>query len=210
MEITLREYQKQDYTVLRDVIRKTWKYDEFAGPKTAEKLADVFLRSCLANQTFSRVAVDHGKPVGIILVKNIAEYKCPLKYKLSQYRAIASLLFSREGRKVSKIFESVNGIDKQLIRSIGKDYPAEIALFAVDASCRGKGIGKILFTSALDYLKKVNAEEFYLFTDTSCNYGFYEHQGMKRRGEMEHVFEVQGQKAKMNFFLYDSAVFYCE
>lgn len=34
------------------------------------------------------------------------------------------------------------------------------------------------------------SENFYLFTDTSCNYGFYEHQGMVRRCEKEHVFYI--------------------
>lgn len=46
-------------------------------------------------------------------------------------------------------------------------------------------------------------DEFYLFTDTSCNYGFYEHQGMVRRCEKEHMFNINGQLAKMNFFIYD-------
>ena len=42
-----------------------------------------------------------------------------------------------------------------------------------------------------------------MFTDTSCNYGFYEHQGMKRRLEKKHVFNIKGQQAVMNFFIYD-------
>ena len=39
MQITLRDYQKQDFKVLEDIIRKTWHYDEFSSPKTASKLA---------------------------------------------------------------------------------------------------------------------------------------------------------------------------
>ena len=76
-------------------------------------------------------------------------------------------------------------------------------LFAVSSSCRGKGIGKMLFQSALNYMKQEKLKEFYLFTDTSCNYGFYEHQGMKRRLEKKHVFNIKGQQAVMNFFIYD-------
>lgn len=90
-----------------------------------------------------------------------------------------SLYSSKEGRNVSKIFKSVNGIDKKLLSDNIKTYPAELALFAVSSSCQGKGIGKMLFESALEHMKNVNLKEFYLFTDTSCNYGFYEHQGMK-------------------------------
>lgn len=203
MKITFREYQKEDFKILGNIIRETWHYDEFSSPKTAVKLARVFLSSCLTNYTFSRVALLNNKPIGIILVKNIANHKCPLKYRLKQIKSILSLYLSKEGRKVSKIFENVYGIDKQLLADAGKTYPAELTLFAVDTSCQGKGVGKNLFNSALEYLNKQRINEFYLFTDTSCNYGFYEHQGMIRRCEQEHIFNIKGQQAKMNFYIYD-------
>ena len=63
MPLQLREYQKNDFIALKNIIRKTWRYDEFSSPKTASRLADVFLSSCLTNYTFSRVAVLNGKPV---------------------------------------------------------------------------------------------------------------------------------------------------
>lgn len=203
MEITLREYQKEDFKTLEKIIRETWHYDDFSSPKTAQKLARVFLSSCLTNYTFSRVALDNGIPVGIILANNKAKHKCPFGLKIQQLKAITSLFLSKEGRKVSKIFESVNDIDKQLLQDCGTKYPAELALFAVDSSCRGKGIGKLLFQSVLDYMEKQKLDQFYLFTDTSCNYGFYEHQKMIRRNEKAHRFNINGQTAKMNFFIYD-------
>lgn len=203
MKVEIREYQKQDFKALENIIRQTWSYDKFSSPKTASKLARVFLSSCLANHTFSRVAVLDGAPVGIILGKNIAAHRCPLKYRLKQIGAIISLYISKEGRNVSKIFGNVNGIDKQLLKECGKEYPAELTLFAVSSSCRGKGIGKMLFQSVLDYFKQHNLNEFYLFTDTSCNYGFYEHQKMIRRHEKKHTFRIGEQTAKMNFFIYE-------
>ena len=47
MPLQLREYQKNDFIALKNIIRKTWRYDEFSSPKTASRLADVFLSSCL-------------------------------------------------------------------------------------------------------------------------------------------------------------------
>ena len=203
MKIELREYQKQDFKALETIIRETWHYDDFSNSKTAIKLAKVFLSSCLTNYTFSRVAIVDGNVVGIILVNNIAKHKCQFSNRLLQIKSILSLYISKEGRNVSKIFGSVNGRDKQLLNENNKIYPAELALFAVSSSCRGKGIGKMLFQSALDYMKQEKLKEFYLFTDTSCNYGFYEHQGMKRRLEKQHTFNIKGQQAEMNFFIYD-------
>ena len=54
-----REFRKEDTPALEGIIRKTWNYDKFAGPKTAQKLASVFLSqpnffsgSCGKRQTY--------------------------------------------------------------------------------------------------------------------------------------------------------------
>ena len=52
MEMQIREYQKQDFQPLKEIIRSTWHYDEFSSPETASRLAEGFLRSCLTNYTF--------------------------------------------------------------------------------------------------------------------------------------------------------------
>lgn len=200
-----REFRKEDTPALEGIIRKTWNYDKFAGPKTAQKLARVFLSSCLANQTFSQVAVENGKPVGIILGKNIAVHKCPLSYRWKQICSLVSLYLTKEGRNASEIFGSVNGIDKELLATC-RPYPAELALFVISPDCRGKGVGKQLYQRFLQYLKKEHLDSFYLYTDTSCNYGFYEHQGMVRRCKKEHIFTVNQQRSKMTFFIYDCEI----
>lgn len=140
MQIELREYQKQDFKALETIIRETWHYDDFSTSKTAVKLARVFPSSCLTNYTFSRVAVVDGNVAGIILANNITKHKCPFSNRLLQIKSILSLYSSKEGRNVSKIFGNVNGIDKQLLNENNKTYPAELALFAVSSSCRGKGL----------------------------------------------------------------------
>lgn len=206
MNIELREYQKHDFKELETIVRKTWNYDQFSSPNIAAKLAKVFLSSCLTNYTFSRVALLDGVPVGIILGKAVAKHTCPLKHRLKQVGAIISLYSTKEGRNVAKIFGNVNGIDQQLIKECGKAYPAELALFAINPSCRGKGIGKLLFQSVIEYFKQNKIDEFYLFTDISCNYGFYEHQNMTRRNEKEFTFQIGEQSANMNFFIYDAFV----
>ena len=47
-------------------------------------------------------------------------------------------------------------------------------------------------------------DSFYLFTDTSCNYGFYESRGLLRRIEHTKEVFVNGEKAPMTFFIYDN------
>ena len=189
-----------------DIIKEAWNYDRLTTPKIAKKLSTLYLYSCLSNQTYTRVALENDLPIGIIMGKNAASHKCPLHYRLKLIGAIVSIYLSKEGRKVMKTFESVNHIDKDLIKEAGCTYEGEVAFFAVSSRARGKGIGKELFCSLLDYMKSQNLKNFYLFTDTSCNYGFYEHQGMLRRGKKDTTFHINGEQATMSFFLYDSQI----
>lgn len=202
-QIILREYQKADHKILENVVREAWKYDRFCSPKTATKMAKVYLNSCLTNQTFTRVAEIDGEPVGIIMGKDIRKHKCPLSLRMKWLKSIAELYISKEGREISKIFASVQGIDKELLTYCKKDYKGELAFFVISEKYRGKGLGRRLFSSVVDYMKSKDISEFYLFTDTSCNYLFYEHLGLTRRCEKKQIIDVKGQKGDMTFFVYD-------
>lgn len=203
MKTIFREYQKKDFEQLAEVIRRTWNYDKFCSGKTAEKLGKAFLSSCLTNYTYSQVAEKDGKAVGIILMKDITKHRCTAIQRFKQIKWILSLLITKEGRMACKFFKDINGIDNKLLDEMGENYQAELALFALDEKYRGEGIGKSLFDAAVAYTKKEQLKDFYLFTDTSCNYGFYEHQGMCRKGAKEYLWKLDGMKEKMTFFIYD-------
>lgn len=202
-QLILREFRKEDTEALENIVKEAWHYEEFTSPRVAKKLAAVFFHSCLANQTYTQVAVWDGAPVGVIMGKNIALHRCPPRYRLRLWRKVLSLYCSKEGRKTVKIFGSVSNIDQELLRAYGNYAQGEVAFFAVDAKLRGKGVGKKLFQSLLEYMKSQNISTFYLFTDTSCNYGFYEHQGMERKQEKEHRFQLNHKEQDMKFFLYE-------
>lgn len=201
--IILREYQETDRQVLEDIIRETWNYDRFCSPEAAAKMAKVYLNGCLANQTFTRVAVADRVPVGVIMGKNIQKHKCPIKLRMEWFRSLLSLFASKEGRQISKMFGGVEKIDRELLSACGKVYKGELAFFAISEKCRGKGLGRKLFEAAADYMKSQNISEFYLFTDTTCNYPFYEHLGLTRCCEKKHTIQVKDEKEEMTFFLYE-------
>ena len=201
--IIFRAFEESDYPALEQVIRETWCYDRFCTPQTAAQLASVYLTSCLANQTFTQVALVDNVPVGIIMGKNRATHKSSFSLQLKKIKSIVKLMISKEGRSVSKIFGCVDGIDKELLTRCPTDYQGELAFFAISQKCRGKGIGKALFQKVVEYMRSQKIQKFYLFTDTSCSYGFYEHQGMKCRQEKKHHFDVNGLPGEMTFFLYD-------
>ena len=202
-KICIREYRKTDDSALADVIREAWQYDRFCSPRTAAGLAKVYLTSCLINQTFIRVAEVDGQPAGVIMGKDIARHQCPLSLRLKWLRSIVELSLSKEARTVSRVFTRVQEIDDELLAASGKNYQGELAFFAVGADCRGKGIGKLLFEAVVEEMRSCGIPEFFLFTDTSCNYPFYEHMGLTRRCEKHWTMEMGGRREEMTFFLYD-------
>lgn len=204
--VILRELKWSDLNALENVIRKTWDYDKFATPETAGKLAKAYLSSCLANQTYTRVAEVNGVTAGVILGKNTEKHRCPLRYRWRQITALCQLLISKEGREILNFYRDVDGIDDQLLKRCGKDYQGEVSLFALSPEYRGLGIGKKLFDCLLAYMKSQSIEDFYLYTDTSCNFGFYEHQGMKRHQQHKQLVNLRGQNGNLEFYLYDMSI----
>lgn len=205
-EIIFREFKKEDSKIIEEIIIEAWHYNDLCSSKIARKMAKVFLSSCLTNQTYTQVALLNNQPIGIIMAKNSRIHRCPFKYRIKQIRDIISLYLSTEGRQTSKIFSSVNSIDEELLNECTKKYEGEVAFFAISSKARGKGIGKRMFSNMLEYMKSQNIKDFYLYTDTSCNYGFYEHQGMIKRKEKCKTFFIQGKEAKMTFFIYDYCI----
>lgn len=181
--ITLRPIRKQDYPFLEDIIRKTWKYDELSGnPKDARHMARLYLRACLRRASFSRVAIaDDGQVVGVILAAHKRPAPIPaLLRALSQFWATALLFSTKAGRQIGKGFQAFDDVDAALLTDCKRPFDAEICFFAVDECARGLGVGKKLFSAVLDFFKSEAVKSFYLFTDSSCSYPFYEKRGMQR------------------------------
>lgn len=198
--ICYREYEAEDAEFIEDIIRETWQYERFCSTKTARKLAHLYLVNCLSEQTFAQVAVSDDIPVGILLGRDLKMKPHSLWFQ--RLWASAKLLCSNEGRKVAKAFSAINDVDQQLLKESGVGYDGELVFFALNAEYRGLGIGKELFQRNLDYMRKQQLKSFFLYTDSSCNYGFYEHQGMQRCKEIKYAVPIDVVN-EMKFFLYE-------
>lgn len=201
--LIFRPYQSSDRPALTQIIRESWHYDRFASAKTAQRMARLFLDSCLANQTFTCVAERNRQPIGVIMVKNRHAHCCPLKYRLRFAASLAALLLTVEGRNILEMFRGIQAVDKTLLAESGQEYDGELAFFAIDKKSRGLGLGRQLFDRALREMRLDGLHNFYLFTDTSCNWQFYEHLGLTRRAERSQTLNVDGDRVEMTFFIYD-------
>ncbi|MEG2405733.1 MAG: GNAT family N-acetyltransferase [Clostridiales bacterium] len=199
--IEFRPIEKADYKYLEEIIKDTWGYERFCTPKTAKKLSRVFLASCLTNQTFTLVALNNQVPVGVILGKNEKKHRSKLKYQLRLITSVVGMILSKEGRQTAGVYKNIEKIDKELLAGSGTEFDGELAFFAVRSDQRGNGVGKVLFEKFKAYMQGEKTKNFYLFTDTTCNYGFYEAMGLKRLGEKKFSLKPQW-KEDIMFFIY--------
>lgn len=110
-----------------------------------------------------------------------------------------------EYRSLLQFFES-NRVYAQLKKSATVPTTDELTLLAVSAETRGTGIGKSLYHRYLAHLHEHGRDDFYLFTDSRCSYGFYEKQGMTRAGAQDMTILIDGKPEPLGVFLYAGTV----
>lgn len=202
-QLKLRPLQYQDYIQIQEIIRKVWAFDKDCSPKVAKRLARAYLAKCLTNQTFAQVAVIDNKVVGVIMGNNLNKHKSSWQYSLYAMYTNFLLLLTAEGRAVAKFFYEVEAIYRKLLRNSKYKYSAELSFFAVEPAYQGMSIGKKLYNSFKQYLQTEELTNFYLYTDSDCNFNFYEKQGLKRRKQIQTIFRLEKEIYPMHFFLYD-------
>lgn len=92
--------------------------------------------------------------------------------------------------------------DSSFSKIAGKENSFEgcIQLFIVSKESRGLGIGKKLLSYLFEYMKSREVNSMYLYTDTRCNYKFYDSQNFKFLSEKELIFDSINKK--LDVFLY--------
>lgn len=204
-QIIYRPYKKQDFGALSEIINITWEHEKNYSQSTAIRLSNAYLRICLAEQTFTQVAVCKGKAVGIIMGNNLHCTSKPLIPHLQAKKDMLILSMTSEGRRAAHFFEELDKIYGRLLSAQSRQYGGELSFFAIHPNYRGLGIGKELYYRFQNYMDSVRIEDFYVFTDTTCNYGFYEHQGMIRCGTEKITIPVNGKQSDFLFFIYENS-----
>lgn len=199
--IQFRPIVRADYDALEKIICDTWDYERFSSARAAKSLSRLNLASSLANQTYSCVAVSNGEPVGFILGKNEKTHRASPRHIMHLFISAITLLASRDGRYILKQFKGYNQINDELFSQNTHDFAGEVAFFVVRSDQRGTGVGKELFAGLQNYMKSQNISDYYLYTDSTCNYGFYEHHGLKRICEKKRRLKAYHNK-EISFFMY--------
>ena len=213
--VHIRRMTRSDYPQLVELVSQTWYADDDAdGQETpdavqdrgvASRLAAIDAQGGLARATHAAVAERDGRIIGVILASDSARVTRTqrTRHRLRQVRLALPLLASPAGRGGLMEQLAILQADRALVRASGKTYPAESVLFLVAPESKGLGVGGRLFAHMLGTFREHGVNEYFLFTDTSCDYGFYEHKGLRRMA-VEHIDSAHGEA--LDCFLYEGTV----
>lgn len=202
--VIYRDLVTSDYEIIKELIGEAFGFSDFIKDK---ELLDVilsgYLQECILDSSFSKIAQKDGKVIGFILgnAKNdknhIINSSNPLDIDMN---SIKSIISNKENRTLLEEFLKIQTTYKEIIKGKEDQFQGCIQLFVVSKESRGLGVGKTLVKYLSDYMKSMNVKSLYLFTDSRCNYGFYDSQNFNKLNEKQVSFDYVD--AKLDIFLY--------
>lgn len=207
MSLIYRQLKKSDHRAVKELINVSFGLHSYVGSQSVlESLLEVYLQSCLSEQTFTRVAEKDGSVVGVIMGQAKCDYRALthlapiLSMSLHTAAMVCKGLFHRE--KAGGEYKDMLGIYHELLAESGREFDGVLTLFAVSEQSQGLGVGKELLRLTAEYLRERGVKSIYLHTDSTCNYGFYDSQGFERLGDREMSMTRNGKLSPMGVYLY--------
>ena len=143
-------------------------------------------------------AYDGDRLLGVLMAVINDQMPClPSFWRRSCLAATERLFFTESGRN-NDIYQQAN--DAMLSSyHVSERADGEINFLAVDPQLKKQGIGSLLLQ---ELSRRQSGKRFYLFTDSKCNWQFYEHRGFSRRNLKAIKMHIKDHIVPLTCFLY--------
>ncbi|WP_159722636.1 GNAT family N-acetyltransferase [Enterococcus sp. CSURQ0835] len=179
-EITFRPMQPRDFSTLLDLVIDTWQYRTWVPAPLVEPMADYFLCDMLERSSTITVALVQERVVGVIAYSTDIQSTAQQMIAHKRIAALRRILNVQAPENVFTKFIETMELDEQLLSQQQKKYDGTINLFIVHQAYAGRGIGSTMYQQFQQHMRSQQKQNFYLFTDSSSNFQFYEHHGLKK------------------------------
>ena len=177
MPWTIRPVQPNDFPSLTALVADAWDLASLCGSAADGQIfAARYLRYCLAESTFAAAACLDRRLAGFVLAR--ADGAAPLPLPPEENRPFA-------GEKARALWTSMEDYAARcdaLRRSAPLPFEGELTLFIVHHTLRGRGAGTALYDAARAYFRRARVRRFFLYTDSTCTWSFYEGKHLARLG----------------------------
>ncbi|MFD0704769.1 GNAT family N-acetyltransferase [Alloscardovia venturai] len=210
--IHLRPYESGDFDALAVIMFDTW-YSTDIKPDTSadeldrmEAMARLDVAHYLATSTHAVLAVSDtdGQVLGAALWRNDSDWSKGMslaRYVQMELESVRQRV--RIDDKFAQFYEHFVADSRrtgELAAPVATMCGAELRLFMMSPLSRGKGVGKKLLSCAEDSMRQSGAHQYYLYTDTECDYSFYDHRRLECAAQQHRVTGPSG--ALVDKFIY--------
>lgn len=208
-QITIRDVEARDLPEIKAIIDEIWEFsDWFETEGAADTALGIYFNQVLYGNSFGKAALLDGKVVGVIFGHVKGELP---KYRMLQEdntKYIMSLLNMHEDDRsiINEFISKMHYGYEELIAKKIDSYDGVLDFLIVSEKAQGLKIGKKLWDELAAYFRETKAKSIYVFTDTECNFGFYDHLGFSRKGERDvtYIFgDEPDEQYDETIFLYD-------
>ena len=193
--VHLRAVRSSDIAQLATIMFDTW-YAQDSQEATVQQrellhsMALFDVAHYCETSTHAMVAVDDDPHIpdmdilGVAMWRNDSDWEQGINQKdvvSNDLNAIAKLRSSSaQFNLMMEEFEADAARTLELAEAAAQSSGAELRLFMIAQHARGLGVGKRLLGSAESSMRLSGAQRYYLYTDSECDYSFYDHRGMTR------------------------------
>ncbi|WP_026181925.1 GNAT family N-acetyltransferase [Alloscardovia criceti] len=194
--VLVRPAEEKDFDQLSHIMFHTW-YEmdmEQASAHTTQllhALSRYDVAHYLETSTHALVAIDEAHStaqqdhvLGVAMWRNDADWRAHISQKsvaASELQKIDNLRrMDADFEKMYQEFSEDAQRTVDLARHAAAQSEAELRLFMIASQARGRGVGKKLLSRAENSMRTSGARQYYLYTDSECDYSFYDYKGMKR------------------------------
>jgi GNAT superfamily N-acetyltransferase len=169
------------------LLSETWTIDdELINASQPRHLFYYYIRNCVDNSIYTDLIVDQetDRVLGILFGsdENHSTFKSSIKNFKIFLIIFKHILLGHLGKRfiAFKYIKDILDLDKS-IEKYCEIFDGELNLFVLSKELQGQGYGRELMNRYIEFCRNERQmEKIFLWTDISCNYGFYEHYGFRR------------------------------
>jgi N-acetylglutamate synthase-like GNAT family acetyltransferase len=180
-KVIYRDFDKKDIDELAILLAEIW--NPSLDGEVALQAGKVDLAHFAISATYWKIAELNGEVVGVAAVRvGQPSLESVEFWENLSNQSFAKLheLDSKAAQTLKDYYEFERNAHTQMMENCECDTTYELALFAVSSKSRGHGVGSELLRQCVLRLKEAGAKSYFLYTDTNCNWQYYENRGMKR------------------------------
>ena len=200
MGIEIRNLNKKDYKTAIEFAKVGMHFDVYfeKGDKKLDLYSKYFWYSELLGSTDCLAAYEDNKLVGVLLADIYDKPKIYKSFRKKLYVKLFEFFRNKSTDYSSVLYVTNNEIMLNDLKKIRK-IDGEIKFLACDPKYIRKGIGSKLLS---EFEQRNKNKNVVLFTDSECNYKFYDYKKYIKIDEKDITFEVYNKELLLKCFLY--------